>query len=123
MTRTLTLLPLLALGACASGVVPPASPGRAPVAPPRYSTAGFETVMGASASALTQAFGQPDKDIREAGARKLQFVSAFCVLDAYLYPKGSGEPVVSHVDARQLDGRDIDRASCVASMQRRHGGR
>lgn len=119
---TLALIGGLALSGCVSapGAV---TPGRVAVPPPRYSAAGLESVLGVDAGALTRAFGQPDKDIRESGARKLQFIGPFCVLDAYLYPKGSGDPVVTHIDARQPDGRDIDRASCVAAMQRRRGGR
>jgi hypothetical protein len=123
MTRSyLALIGGLALAGCVSA--PSATtPGRVTVPPPRYSAAGLESVLGQSAGALTRLFGTPDKDIREVGARKLQFSSAFCVLDTYLYAKGSGEPVVTHVDARQPDGRDIDRASCVAAMQRRRGGK
>lgn len=125
MTRTgpLLLLVATALAACTGGGAETERPARAGIAVPRLTVAGLETVMGQTAAALTRAFGPPDKDIRETGARKLQFASAFCVLDAYLYPKGTGEPLVTYVDARQLDGRDIDRASCVASMQRRHGGK
>lgn len=119
---SLALVGGLALSGCVSA--PSATtPGRIAVPPPRYSAAGLESVLGQSAGAITRLFGEPDKDIRETGARKLQFASPFCVLDAYLYPKGSGEPVVTHLDTRQPDGRDIDRASCVAAMQRRRGGK
>ena len=39
------------------------------------------------------------------------------MLDAYLYPaRGGGEPIVTYVDARLPDGRDFDRASCVAAL-------
>jgi hypothetical protein len=119
---SLALIGALALAGCVSA--PSATtPTRVTIPPPRYSVAGLESVIGQSAGALTRLFGEPDKDIREVGARKLQFVSPFCVLDAYLYPKDGGEPVVSHIDTRQTDGRDIDRASCVAAMQRRRGGK
>lgn len=119
----LALIGGLALAGCVSAPSATATPARATIPPPRYSVAGLESVIGQSAGALTRLFGEPDKDIRETGARKLQFASPFCVLDAYLYPKGSGEPVVTHLDTRQPDGRDIDRASCVAAMQRRRGGK
>lgn len=116
------MLGALVLGGCTAGAA--SGPARVPIAPPRYPVAGLEGVLGQSAAALTGAFGAADKDVREGTARKLQFASPFCVLDAYLYPRdGKPEPVVTHVDARQLDGRDIDRASCVAAMQRRSGGR
>jgi hypothetical protein len=68
---------------------------------------------------LLSLFGQPALDVREGNARKLQFLGPSCVLDAYLYPRGRAEAVVTHVDARLPDGRDADRAACVSSLQRR----
>jgi hypothetical protein len=68
-------------------------------------------------------FGQPDAEYREGTARKLQYSSGICVLDAYLYPKGNSTPVVTWIDARENDGSPIDRASCVAALSRRGGGK
>lgn len=88
-----------------------------PTAPPTFSIVGLESVMGRTARALEAEFGQPDLDIREGNARKLQFSGPACVLDAYLYPASrGGDPVVTYVDARLPDGRDFDRASCVAAL-------
>lgn len=84
---------------------------------------GPATVMGKNASQLVALFGQPNAEVREGPGRKLQFASAICVLDAYLYPRGDAQPLVTHVDARQTDGSPIDRASCVAALQRRGGGK
>lgn len=115
------LLLSLALAACAA----PATKGPAvsqPVAIP-YTSVGLERVVGADAASLTKLFGQPDADVREGAARKLQYSSGICVLDAYLYPKDGGEPRVTYVDAREPDGSAIDRASCVAALVRRDGGR
>ena len=109
------LLPLLA-SACATA--PQA--GDLPQTPPVASASGLERVLGRDARALVALFGEPELDVREAQARKLQFVGPICVLDAYLYPKGGHEPVVTYVDARQPDGRDIDRASCVAALVAAH---
>lgn len=117
--------------ALAAGCVAPvretaAPPVRPPVAPPPpvYSINGLETVMGQNARALVALFGNPDLDVREGTARKLQFLGPVCVLDAYLYPPRAGaEPVVTHVDARLPDGRDIDRSSCVAALSRREQAR
>jgi hypothetical protein len=108
------------LAACAVPAPQPAAP--APVAIP-YTSAGLERVLGQNAGALTRLFGQPDADVREGPARKLQFVGPICVLDAYLYPKGSEEPRVTYLDAREPDGSTIDRASCVAALIRRDGGK
>ena len=84
-----------------------------------YGTVGLERVMGQNAAGLVSLFGTPDADFREGAARKLQFQGPICVLDAYLYPEDGKEPRVTYVDARQLDGTPIDRASCVAALTRR----
>jgi hypothetical protein len=117
-TKASALAGVLALAGC---VAPSAT--EAPVRPasrPAFSTLGLESVMGRDADALQAQFGSPDLDVREGSARKLQFSGAACVLDAYLYPPARGrEPVVTYVDARLPDGRDIDRASCVAALSAR----
>jgi hypothetical protein len=101
---------------------PPVGPSAPP--PPVYSNNGLESVMGHGARALIALFGNPDLDDREGPARKLQFLGPACVLDAYLYPPRAGaEPVVTHIDARLPDGRDIDRSSCVAALSRREEAR
>lgn len=115
----------LALVAAGCTAVPQAGGGvgQQP-APPTFSTAGLENVMGQTARGLEAQFGKPDLDIREGAARKLQFASQVCVLDAYLYPpERGGEPVVSYIDARLPDGRDVDRASCAAALSRREEAR
>lgn len=116
--RSVLLLALLLAGC----VAPRAGGGAAPsleAATPTYSPVGLESVIGRTARFLEAEFGRPELDIREGAARKLQFASQICVLDVYLYPaKGGGEPIVTHLDARLPDGRDIDRASCVAALQR-----
>jgi hypothetical protein len=86
-TRTILSLALAAgLGACAApGAVGPTV--SRPVVP--YTSAGLERVIGQDAAGLVRLFGQPDADIREGAARKLQFAGPICVLDAYLYPNMS----------------------------------
>ncbi|WP_414901348.1 hypothetical protein ACMT1E_15300 [Sphingomonas flavalba] len=114
----------LLTGGCATTTVVPRPQTAPAVRPPAYGLVGLERVMGKPAPALVALFGQPDLDVHEASARKLQFSSAICVLDAYLYPPAAqAEPVVRYIDARQPDGQDIDRASCVAALVRRTGGK
>jgi hypothetical protein len=109
----------LTLGGCTSATTRPTA-----AAPPvRYTAVGLERVIGQDAPGLQRLFGQPDADVREGPGRKLQFASSICVLDAYLYPKGSAAPRVSYLDARQPDGSPIDRASCVAALTRREGAK
>jgi hypothetical protein len=119
-TKAALLAPVLAVTACVSPSTPkPAAPTPV-VRPPTYSRLGLEGVMGKTATTLQAEFGRPDLDVQEGNARKLQFGGAICVLDAYLYPPPrGGEAVVTYIDARQPDGRDMDRASCVAALSRR----
>ena len=115
---------LLVLGGCATAKTDGTAPAAERRAPPQrvvpYTTTGLENVLGRTARMLETQFGKAALDVREGPARKLQFGGPACVLDAYLYPpKGGGEPIVTHVDARLRDGRDLDRASCVAALTRR----
>jgi hypothetical protein len=117
MTRSrLIVSAALMLAACRQNG-PPRSAG---MAPPPMKEAGLGKVVGRTAAQLVQLFGPADLDAHEGRARRLQFVGAACVLDAYLYPPSDGgEPVTDYVDARTPQGDDIDRASCVAALSRR----
>lgn len=116
MKRAL-LLPLLLAGCGASTTPPPVT------AAPVLAGPGLDRVLGQNAGGLLRLFGQPDADVREGPGRKLQFASGICVLDAYLYPKEGAEPRVTHLDTREPDGSAIDRASCIAALTRREGGK
>ena len=120
MKRRLTPVLMLLVAGCVSRG-PVAAPVAAPLPPtPPLSPTGLESVLGASARTLSARFGRPDLEAHEGPARKLQFLSPVCVLDVYLYPHRQGaEPVATHVDARQPDGRPFDRASCAAAISRR----
>jgi len=104
-----------------SGVVPVTRPGPTIPVPTTTPAPNISELYGATARALNQRFGQPQLELQEGQARKLQFGNPTCVLDAYLYPpkNGRGEPVVTHVDTRQRNGGPIDAASCVAALTRR----
>ena len=117
--RPRTRLLLLGLPVLAGCVAPAAeAPSVAPAM--RTAVGGADGVIGHTVRTLIAQLGQPDLEWREGPARKLQFLGPACVLDAYLYPPRSGaEPVVTHVDARQPDGREMDRASCVAALSAR----
>ncbi len=113
------------LSGCASSSRPAARPeavAERPAKPPRTPAPSIPAseLVGRTAQSLVGLFGQPALDVREGTARKLQFSGQNCVLDAYLYPRqGSGEAVVTHVDARSPDGRDADRATCMEALRRR----
>ena len=79
---------------------------------------GLDGVIGANAAELARQFGSPRIAVWEGDARKLQFTGTACVLDIYLYPPAEGrEPRATYVDARRTDGRDVDRAACVAALR------
>ena len=114
--RVALLLAAALLAGCAAQTADAPAPSQVP-APRSYSTVGLENVIGSTTRALIAQFGRPDLEQREGSARKLQFISPACVLDAYLYPpRGGGDPVVTHLDARLPDGREMDRSSCVAAL-------
>lgn len=117
--RLVTAAAGLALAAgCATAPQAPVTRSRAPTQ--TLPAAGLERVLGQDARTLEALFGRPDQDVREEGARRLQFAGPACVLDAYLYPREAGrEPVVAWLDARLPNGEDFDRASCVAALSRR----
>ena len=132
----LMLTLLLALSACGGGsggegeplVTPPPPRAIRHLSPPParlMMMPGLEGVIGATAPTLTRSFGVPRLDVMEGDARKLQFVGSPCVLDVYLYPPAAGsEPRATYVDARRAgDGRDVDRAACVAMLRPAHGTR
>ena len=76
-------------------------------------------VIGADADALVRQFGPPRLDIRDGDARKLQWSGTACILDAYLYPGDhGGRPTATFIDARRGDGRDVDRAACIAALRK-----
>lgn len=99
----------------------PATRATTPEAPQVMSGAGLEGVIGAGAAQLQRQFGNPQLDVREGDARKLQFAGEACVLDVFLYPDRPGAtPIAAHVEARRAsDGRNVDRAACVRALRRR----
>lgn len=125
MTRIARWTMLAALAGLSACATPPQGPRPQTAPPPSPApAAGLERVMGRDARALQLLFGAPDLDIREGTARKLQFASGVCVLDAYLYPPADGrEPVARYIDARRPSGEDFDRASCIAALSRRSEAR
>lgn len=119
--KFLVLFSLPALAACASTTTTTRSTGLPAVSgSPLSSVAGLEIVMGKTADQLTRLFGNPQLDIAEPPARKLQFASGACILDAYLYPQESGGTQrVTHIDTRRSDGAAVDRVSCVNALRLR----
>jgi len=119
--RSIALFLLAPLGACTSGPPPPARHAPVALRPPPATGLGITRVMGVDAPTLIRLFGSPALDVKEGPAHKLQFRGPACVLDAYLYPPtaASGAATVRWIDTRTPAGGDIDRASCIAALQKR----
>ena len=114
------ILPLslaLFVGACASTP----KPVERPAAPAPREVGGSGNLIGLTPSELSARLGQPVLQVREGQGTKLQFRSATCVLDAYLYPgpTGNGATRVTHVDTRNRDGANVAPSGCIAALEAR----
>jgi hypothetical protein len=117
MRRIVLIAALLVAGCTPTPDVEP----RPPVASPRPLPAAPQQrgdLIGLTAGELVQLLGSPALQIREGQSLKLQFRSAGCILDAYLYRATNGQGVerVTHVDARRRSGAEIDQRQCIAAM-------
>jgi nitrous oxide reductase accessory protein NosL len=122
MRRILPALVLtLILAGCASA---PRQPQPAPVPPPKPVVLAPQPqesgpIIGMTAGDLLAHFGPPALQVREGNSLKLQFRSATCVMDAYLYPSPAGGAArVTHIDARLPSGVDTNAQACVAQLNR-----
>jgi hypothetical protein len=115
MRRSILALILL-VSACAPRPQPVAQqPAPQPAPQPRAGQ-----LLGFTAAQLIAQLGAPALQVREGSSLKLQFRSASCVLDTYLYPTtAGGAPKVTYVDARLPSGADTDQAACISAL----GGR
>ena len=113
MRRVLILASSLFIAACAT-TSRPEQPGEQQPLPASAHVSG--AIIGLTAAELVQRFGTPALQIREGGSVKLQFRSAQCVLDAYLYQTGSTPHRVTYVDARTRALADVDQAFCIRSL-------
>jgi hypothetical protein len=115
MRRSIASSLALLLAACAT------APQTAPTEPASSSQPQQQVngLIGLTMQDLVGRFGAPALQIREGNSVKLQFRGARCILDAYLYPSGSGALRVTHVDTRLHSGADVDQAACVAGLSNR----
>lgn len=114
MRRYLAFSLTLSLAACMRAPQQPPASAPAPVVEvPK----GRGELNGLTANELVGHFGMPALQIREGTSLKLQFRGRACVLDAYLYPQSGGTLRVTHVDARSLNGADMDQAACISSLE------
>ena len=112
MRRILVTSVSLLLAACATS---PRPSQPAETIPASAHTRG--EIMGRTADDLVRRFGTPALQVREGESLKLQFRSASCVLDAYLYPSGNTPHRVTYVDTRTPALVDVDQALCINSLE------
>jgi len=73
-----------------------------------------------TASELMTHFGKPRLQIVEGEGTKLQFAGVNCILDVYLYPPaGGGTPRATLIEARNVQGGDVNAQACAASLEKR----
>jgi hypothetical protein len=114
MRRFIAFSLTLAVAACAPR--PQETPAPQPPAPQQPQET--SSLVGLTPQELVGRFGRPALQIREGSSLKLQFRGTRCVMDAYLYPSGSGGTLkVTHIDTRLRSGGDIDQAACVFSLR------
>ena len=116
MRRYLALSLTLFVAACATA---PRQETAAPPPPVQQPQQPMEqnALVGLTAQDLVRQFGAPALQIREGSSVKLQFRNPRCVLDAYLYPSGSGGTLkVTHVDTRLPSGADMPQAACTTAL-------
>ena len=113
--RRLILASILFLAACATAPQQPA-PQPAQVTPAQPET---RRLIGLTAQDLVGHFGNPALQVREGNSLKLQFRGRRCVLDAYLYPSGSGPLRVTYIDTRAPSGVDTDETGCISALETR----
>ena len=115
--RRFALAFALLLSACATRPQEPKTvPAPSPVSQPQPPS---NRLIGMTPSELVGQLGNPVLQIREGTSVKLQFRNEVCVLDAYLYPSGTGSGAlrVTHVDTRAPSGADYSQAACVFSLR------
>lgn len=117
MRRYFISLLFATIAGCASAPQSPSAP-QPPPAPSR--PADPNRLIGLSAAELVARLGSvPALQIREGSGTKLQFRTADCVLDAYLYPAPlGGLPRVEYVDTRSPSGADRNEQQCLLDFQR-----
>jgi hypothetical protein len=72
-----------------------------------------------TAGDLLAHFGPPALQVREGNSLKLQFRSATCVMDVYLYPSPAGGAArATHIDARLPSGVDTNVQACATQLNR-----
>ena len=117
MRHLVTIAAVLMTAACASTPTPVAvKPVPAVAEKPQRSE-----LIGLTPTEVGTRFGKPRLQVREGDGTKVQFATPRCVLDLYLYPAGGSGSIskVTYIDARTPDGRDTDKARCIADLETR----
>jgi hypothetical protein len=116
MRRFILASTLFLAGCAAAPQQPVAQTQPSPSAPTEPQT---RRLLGMTAQDLVGHLGNPALQVREGNSLKLQFRSPRCVLDAYLYPSGSGSgPLrVTYIDTRAPSGVGTDQAACISTLE------
>ena len=114
-----SLAPLTAallLAACGTRPTPPVA--QPPIPRPAEPVVQSRSLIGLSMQELGARFGRPSFQVREGPGLKLQWTTAACVLDVYLYrpQSGAGLERVTYVEARRPSGDATDQLGCITAI-------
>jgi hypothetical protein len=115
MRRSALALSLFLAGCATRPQQPSDEPATPTTTPAPQSRSG---IVGLTAAEVVGHLGHPALQVREGTSLKLQFRSPRCVLDAYLYPSGTGGVQrVTYVDTRLPSGATTDQAACISALE------
>lgn len=119
---TCSFPPVLMLLVAGCATAPSETPG--PLPPPVQAAPARpepRDLVALDSREVGERFGTPALTVREGDGTRVQYrAGESCVLDLFLYPGvGGGVPRVAHVETRNRQGRPVDRAACVAALERR----
>jgi len=124
MRKLLPIAVIMFVAACAPRPAPqPIEPAGPAPAAPTADRHDHRTLNGMTANQLVEHFGRPRLQVREGDGTKIQFAGPACMLDAYLYPGQGNVPRVTHIEARNLQGGDVEAQSCVYAIETAKGVR
>lgn len=111
----------LALAACSSPAGPDegattaalSAPGGA-AAPPRLRPVG--NLVGLNERQLTDALGAPSFRRTDGPNELVQYRTAECILDVFLYPNPGGDMTAAYVEARNTALAAVDAADCAGKV-------
>ena len=89
-------------------------------AEPKVAVARPLRLLGMSRADIIRHLGEPAFQRRDQAALLLRYREGRCILDLFLYPRGSNEPLqaVHYIEARAADGIHLETRRCIDAVHR-----